>query len=345
MEIGMTTHRWLGVIIRRRTPRRGRVFRHLTLESMEYRWLLSAAVQNAPQATAWSTDCSDEGGWADVGSSGSGGTGGEYSGGSWGTSSNTSAADTLQAKRPVLAVLSPAQFATNASRDGGLVDLTSLVNQSLAARNVALYADGTAGTEGNDGNAAASANAGTEHAARAAISPVSFDALQGTAQALDVAMTPARPKADAMSGEDVESTMRTAPAPNWPLPLLLPMHSGYGSLPATSALPPAKAATDGQETSSLPTQPAPANAGLPFAALAHGQQTARDAGALHSKGPGGEIAAVEPHEQVFEQIAVSVKDLLVAAGLNDRRLQSAIVVVAVASASYQRWRRTNGPAV
>jgi hypothetical protein len=343
----MSENLWITVKIhpRRMTRLRDGRHRRLAMEQLERRWLLSAAVKATSPAAAWATDCDGQGGWADVGPSGSGSSGGGsgYQGDSTASSWSASGANQLPAKKPGLLVLSPDQLRANAAGEGGLVDVTRMSNQPPMALLDAAPPLGGAADNGRNEMALrpASGSDRSTEPALSALPAVKLEGLRGTSQAFDVAVSPVRSSAGGATLNDPNANLRFRPATVWPMPMLPRERLGIGDSPTTSALPDSAPLPGDGKTTFTPAHPP---AAVRLGSSAASASAPRIAAALPSSG----VAASDndaknlhgkTHDRVFAHVADFVHELSVAARLNDRRVEAAVVAVALAAMPYRRFRR------
>ena len=174
-----------------------------------------------------------------------------------------------------------------------------------------------------------------------ALPTVKLEGLRGTSQAFDVAASPVDSSANGATLDDTSADLRFRPATVWPMPMLPHLRPESGGLPAIQALPDATPLPgDGKTTST----PAHTPAVVPLGSSAAAADALRRAGAPSST----RVAASDgnannlrrkAHNRVFAHLADIAHDLSAAARLNDRRVDAAVVAVALAALPYRRFRK------
>jgi hypothetical protein len=297
-----------------------------------------AASATTSPAAASDTDCSGEGGWADVGPSGSGNGGGTDNQTTPASSTwSSSGADQLPAKKPGLLVLSPDELRANAAGEGGLADLTRISNQT-SSNLLATTTPSDGATPDNRGGSALRPLSGAADAMESSgLSEVKLDGLRGTSQAFDVAVAPS--SAGSATVQDPSAELEFRPATVWPMPMLPRAQSEASGLPTSPALPDAAPSPGEGKTTFIPGQTPDVSWIGPTAASANAQQLANASTSSSAAAGDGEDGPRigKAHDQVIRHLADVVHDLSLAARLNDRRVDAAIVAVALAALPYRRF--------
>ena len=291
-----------------------------------------AAIATTLPAAASDADCDGEGGWADVGPStaGNDGDGSNNQTNSVSSTWSSSGADQLPVKKPGLLVLSPDELGARAAGEGGLVDVTRISNQPPMALLDAAPSTGGNGialrpVSGGDGSADPELSA---------LPTVKLEGLRGTSQAFDVAASPVSSTANGAMLNDASAELRFRPAAVWPTPMLQHLRPENGGMPPTSAAP---VPGDGK-TTSMPASP-PAVVPLGSSAGALRTADAHPSTSVTESDSNAKNLHEKAHDRVIAHLADIAHDLSAAARLNDRRVDAAVVAVALAALPYRRFRK------
>jgi hypothetical protein len=237
-------------------------------------------------------------------------------------------------------VLSPDDLRANEAGEGGLVDLTRMSNQPPFALLASASPLGDAGGTNSIGtaNRPASGVGGPAGSALSEMPSVRLEGLRGASQAFDVAVSPTDSSDNANTLGDASAEMRFHPTTAWPTPMLPRMNSDSAIQTPPAAVDAAPPPSDGKTTfvpAHLPADVAagssPASANVILASVSLQSSAVADADAKNSSG--------KPHDRIATRLADFVHDLSVAARLNDRRIDAAIVVAALAAVPFRRFRK------
>ena len=172
------------------------------------------------------------------------------------------------------------------------------------------------------------------------LSNVKLDGLRGTSQAFDVAISPVGMQTDASNVAGPNAELGYHPTTVWPTPMLPRLRSDGGGSPEASTLRDGALPGEGKTTFVPPqAQEVDSDGSNMRMAMVEHRTDSPPLAQVTASASDAKLRAGTAHDKVFAHITDFLHHLSTAARLSDRRVDVAIVAVALAALPYRRFRK------